>query len=80
MQNEDENEQGADTPAPDAHQAESEDAQPRRAWWAIPLAMAGVFAIKYFARRGQEPPRQGPTPAPHTESERIKDADFEVKE
>ena len=75
IEGENENEQGADTPAPDAHQADPEEAQPRRAWWAIPLAVVGAFAVKYFAHRGREP-----MPAPDTEPERIIDADFKVKE
>lgn len=80
MDSNDENEQGADTPAPDAHQADPEEPQPRRAWWAIPLAVAGALAVKYFTRRGEELPRQEPTPEPDTEPERIIDADFTVRE
>lgn len=65
--------QPEETPA--AHQAEPAEEEPRRAWWAIPVALVGAFAVKYLARRGE---RAAP-PAPE-EKERIKDADFEVIE
>lgn len=72
---------------PDAHQEASDtgDLTPRRPWWALPLAFAGAFAVKYLARRGEEkpkpkPPAPAPPAGPAGGPEQIKDADFKVKE
>ncbi len=60
------------------------DPAARRPWWALPLAFAGAFAVKYLARRGEEKPKPKP-PAPARPAgpaggpEQIKDADFKVK-
>ncbi len=70
--------EATDNAAPDAtHQGEAQTP-----WWAVPLAFAGAFAVKYLARRGQEaPPQKPPAPAGKPpKGERIKDADFKVKE
>ena len=73
MTDNDSEEQPQEEPA--AHQAEPAEEEPRRAWWAIPVALVGALAVKYLARRGERI-----APPPPEEPEQIKDADFEVIE
>ncbi len=66
---------------PETHQAEPTEEEPRRAWWAVPLALAGAVLVKYMAKRGEEKPPEDPRPAGKgDEPEQIKDADFKVIE
>lgn len=72
-------------PSPPAISDEPElEEEPGRAWWLVPAAIVGAFALKYLVRRKADPepktPPEKPPEAPGGQTERIIDAEFKVKD